>query len=62
MDARNSVWPQFLAGDDYEESYVFLGGEYTSFPAKEFASFWNTLILLKARWRRDLLRPMPLVS
>ena len=23
---------------------MFLGGEYTSFPAKEFASSWNTLI------------------
>lgn len=23
---------------------MFLGGEYTSFPAKQFASFWNTLI------------------
>ena len=23
---------------------MFLGGEYASFPAKEFASFWNTLI------------------
>ena len=39
MDARNSVWPQFLAADDYEDIYVFLGGEYTSFPAKEIASF-----------------------
>ena len=30
---------------------MFLGGGYTSFPAKEFASFWNTLIARNLRPR-----------